>query len=171
MTTRLVSCLCVVTLCALAAMAPAQEKSHDALAHARAKAQAENQRVLLYLTGGDAAVDEQLMKALDDYRTLGKLLRYEYKLVALPATSLAGTAIRKRLDLAGLALPALAALSTEDKVLGTLGAGQASENDRVRGFLKKHGCAPLHAREILASALETAKRSKRLVFLYLSAPW
>ena len=56
------------------APAPAQEKSHDALAHPLAKAAAENQRVLLFLRGGDTSVDKALSEALADYRKLGKEL-------------------------------------------------------------------------------------------------
>ncbi len=168
--------LCAVVLGAIAALAPAQNKSHDALAHPRAKAQAQNQRVLLLLTGGDAAVGEALMKLMADYRAIGKLIRYEYQVAALPAHSLPGTAARKRLGLSDLALPAMVALSTKDEVLGTLSARQMVEgdlfsSDAVQSFLKKHTCAPADARRVLTAGLATAKKSKRHVFVYLSAPW
>jgi hypothetical protein len=173
------SLLCAVALGAIAANAqqtPRQEKSHDALAHARAKAEAENQRVLLLLTGGDAAVGDALTKAMTAYNTLGKLLRYEYQVVALPAASLAGTALRGRLGLKELALPALAVLDTDDAVLGRMDAkGMAADGSfsagRVRAFLESKECVPRLAREVLADGLAVAKKSARDAFVYLSAPW
>ena len=166
--------LCVVALAAVTATA--QEKSHDALAHVRAKAEAENQRVLLLLTGGDAAVGAALTKAMADYKVLGKLLRYEYQVAALPAASLPGTALRGRRVLKDVALPALAVLDTEDAVLDRLdaeGMVQSAEfaPGRVRTFLEKNECAPRHARKVLADGLAIAKKSARDAFVYLSAPW
>ena len=177
---RTAACLlCVVALGAVAA--PAQEtaphkKSHDALAHARAKAEAENQRVLLLLTGGDAAVGAALTKAMTEYQTLGELLRYEYQVAAMPAASLAGTALRGRLGLKDLALPALAVLDTKGAVLGRLDAkGMAADGSfspgQVRTFLEKNESAPRHARKVLADGLAIAKKSARDAFVYLSAPW
>ena len=168
--------LCAVVLGVVAALAPAQDKTHDALAHPRAKAKAENQRVLLLLTGGDATVGVALTKLMADYRAIGKLIRYEYQIAALPAHSLPGTAVRKRLGLSDLALPAMAALSTKGEVLGTLSAKQMVEGDSfspdaVQSFVKKYTCSPADAREVLAAGLATAKKSKRHVFVYLSAPW
>ncbi len=175
--TRISACLlCSVALSVVAALATAQDKSHDALAHSRVKAKAENQRVLLLLTGGDATVDEALMGAMADYRALGKLLKYEYQLVALPAASLAGKVLRKRLDLGQLTLPTLAVLSIENELLGTMsskrmGADGGFAADRVSSFLKKHACTPVHARKVLADGLATARQSNRNAFIYLSAPW
>ena len=173
-TTTLVICAALVA--STVAQGPDQEKSHDALALARAKAGAENQRVLMLLTGGDAAVEDGLIAALSDYRALGKLLKYEYQLAALPADSRPGKAVRHRLKLGDLALPALVALTSDDAVLGTLpaekiGTGNGAVTDRIRGFLEAHKCAPLHARKILADGLATARQTERQVFIYLSAPW
>ena len=116
--------LCAAVLCAVVEAqetAPAATR-HDALAHARAKAKSEHQRVLLLLTGGDAAVDAALRSELENYRSLGKLLKYEYQLAAVPGASLPGKAAEKRLGLSRLHLPALVAVTVEDEVLGTLNA-------------------------------------------------
>lgn len=170
--------LCGVTLGVLAAIASAQgqAKTHDALAVARHTAAFENQRVLLYLTGGKAEVDTQLAAAMFNYRTLGKLLKYEYQLAAMPAHSLAGTALRKRLGLQEIELPALVALNTEDQVVGRLPASKMLKGDQfeagqVREFLETHKCAPRNARKVLAEGLARAKKDQRDVFVYLSAPW
>ena len=170
--------LCAVALfaAAVAAPVPAQDKSHDALALVRAKAQAENQRVLVLLRGGDAAVDASLTKAMSDYETLGKLLRYECQVAALPVASLPGTALRKQLGLRDVTLPALALLDTDDRVLGTLSAAEMVEDGsfapaRVRSFVQKNACAPQVAREVLAAGLATAKQSGRHALVYLTAPW
>lgn len=167
--------LCAVVLATAAALAPAQ-KSHDALARARDKAKAENQRVLLYVSGGDAAVDAALRKSMANYRQLGKQLKYEYQVAALPATSLAATHLRKTLGLADYALPILAALDTEDRLLAAVGADAiATEGEfklaAVTEFLGKFVCTPLDARKVLEDGITEAKKSKRQVFVYLSAPW
>ena len=167
--------LCAVALATAAALAPAQ-KSHDALAQARTKAKVENQRVLLMISGGDEAVGAALRSAVANYRQLGKLIKYEYQLAALPTTSLAATHLRKQLGLDKLALPALAALDTEDRVVAHLDAKAMApdgrfELDLVSRFLEKNACAPLDARKVLAAGIATAKKSKREVFVYLSAPW
>ncbi len=180
MQARTSNLLGAIVLGTATALAPAQDKSYDALAHPRTKAKAENQRVLLLLNGGNAAVNEALSDALADYRALGKLLRYEYQIAALPAASVAGKATRKRLGLDDLALPALAVLSADEETdkqrLGTLSAEHMVEGDAfapelVRKFLKQHACEPLHARKVLADGLALAKKDKRHVFVYLSAPW
>ncbi len=164
--------------CAVAVLAPAQgeAKSHDALAIARAKAKAENQRVLLLLSGGDAAVEGALTSALSNYRQLGKLLRYEYQVAAQPASSLAGRTLRKALGLSDVALPTLAVLTTTDEVVERLGAkgmlsGDSFDPERVKAFLQKHGCEPASARTVLSRGIAEAKGSDRHVLLYLSAPW
>lgn len=166
--------LCAVALGVIAAVAQAQEKSHDALATARAKALAENQRVLLLLAGGDEAIGTALAAAMT--ATLSKPLLYECQVVALPADSLAGKALRERLKLGDLALPALALLTTDDEVLATLDAQRMTKDgvlapETVRTLVEKHACAPLDARAVLAAGLATAKKSKRHAFVYLSAPW
>ena len=166
--------LAAVTLGALAALAPAQEKSHDALATPRAKAKAPNQRVLVHLTGGDDAVAEALINATS--KDLGKLLRYEYQVAALPASSKPAAALRERLRLRDLDLPVLAVLDTDDAVLDTLNAKTMVTNgafdvEKVRTFLEKHSCEPVAARRVLADALAVAKKSERDAFVYLSAPW
>jgi len=166
--------LCAVVLAIAAATAPAQ-KSHDALAQARTKAKAENQRVLLLVSGGDQAVDAALRQAVANYRQLGKLIRYEYQLAALPTGSLAATHLREKLGLQDLALPILAALDTEDRLLATLDSsamapGGAFELKRVASFLEEHACPPLDAREVLAAGIAAAKKSQREVFVYFSAP-
>lgn len=167
--------LCAVALAAAAALAPAQEKSHDALALPREKAKAENQRVLLYLTKGKSAAGEALDRALGNYRALGKFVKYEYQLTALPAASLPGRALHSKLALGELRLPALVVLDTKDKVLGTLSAAQMVDEgpvvDRVKKFLEEYKCEPVHARKTIANALTVAKKTKRQVFVYLSAPW
>ena len=167
-----------VLLGALAVLAPAQgeAKSHDALAMARAKAGAENQRVLLLLSGGDAAVESALTSALSNYRQLGKLLKYEYQLTAQPASAVAGRALRDALGLSDLALPTLAVLTTANEVVGRLGAdemiaGDAFDPERVKAFLHKHECEPVRAQEVLSRGMAAAKGSDRHVLLYLSAPW
>ena len=168
--------LCAVALGTAAALAPAQ-KSHDALAQARAKATAENQRVLLLLRGGESEIDSSLLAAMANYRKLGKLIKYDYQLAAQPAAALAATHLRKKLELAEvLALPTLVALDTDDGVLGVLDARamvSADEFgvDKVRGFLEQHVCTPLDANEVLGAGILEAKKSKRQVFVYLSAPW
>lgn len=167
--------LCTITLGAFATQTIAQE-SHDALALARAKATAQNQRVLLLLTGGETTLGSELTKAINNYATLGKLLRYEYQVAALPADSLAGKALRGQLGLGELALPTLAVLDTEDMVLSKMGAQQMLAEGRfstklVRSFLDQQHCEPLNAREVLADALAVATASKRHAFVYLSAPW
>ena len=170
--------LCSVTLGVLAALAQAQDvrESHDALAIPRAKAAFENQRVLLYLTGGDAGTDQRLAAAMNNYGTLGKLLRYEYQMTALPANSLAGSALRKQLNLGEIELPALVVLSATGQRLGQLTASQMSREDRfsskaVRAFLESHKCTPKDANQVLSEANARAKKSQRDVFIYLSAPW
>lgn len=176
--------LCAVALGAVAALSQtplwaqekAREKSHDALAQARGKARAQNQRVLLLLTAGKSAVGDALTAACSNYRVMGKLLKYEYQVVALPVSSLPGRAIKERLRLGMLAFPALAVLNAKDEVLGTLSAEQMVADavfsaDRVRGFLEKHKCAPVDARKVLAAGIAAAKKSKRHAFVYLSAPW
>lgn len=168
--------VCAVALGAIAALATAQERSHDALATARAKAVAQNQRVLLLLNGGDAALGEALAQALTDDQALGKLLRYEFQLAAQPAASLAGEALRQKLQLADVALPALAVLDTGDRLLATITPEQMTTDGRfdaarVREALEAHACAPLSARAVLAQGLTTAKNSERQAFVYLSAPW
>lgn len=170
------SSLSTLALAAVATMAPAQEKSYDALARPRARAKAENQRVLLLLQGGEVELGAALTNAMADYRALGKLLRYEYQVVALPAVSRPARALRSRLRLPELALPALVVLDTDDAVRDTMGAAQMVANeafaaDRVRSFLQRHACTPLHARRVLAAGLADAKRSGRHAFVYLSAPW
>lgn len=173
---RRVPCfLCAVTLGVIAAVASAQAKSHDALATARHKARHENQRVLLLLTGG-GEIEDGLVKALGNYRGLGKLLRYEYQLAAQPAASVAGRALRQRLRLGDVATPTLAVLDTDDKLLGSLGGEQMAVDGAftagpVEAFLKKNNCSPRHARKVLAEGIAAAKKSKRKVFVYLSAPW
>lgn len=167
--------VCALALGAIAALATAQERSHDALATARAKAKAENQRVLLLLTGGDTGLGAALTKALGDNAGLGKLLRYEYQLASVPAASVAGKALRERLQLAD-ATPTLAVLDTDDRVLATIAPEQmqadgAFDATGVRKVLEAHGCAPLPAREVLAKGLAEAKQSRRQAFVYLSAPW
>ena len=176
MQARTSNLLGAIVLGTATALAPAQDKSYDALAHPRTKAKAENQRVLLLLNGGNAAINEALSDALADYRVLGKLLRYEYQIAALPAASVAGKATCKRLGLDALALPALVALNADEEVLGKLSAEHMVEADAfapdlVRKFLKQHACEPLHARKVLADGLAVAKKDKRHVFVYLSAPW
>ncbi|MAG56338.1 MAG: hypothetical protein CMJ83_08620 [Planctomycetes bacterium] len=168
--------LLLATTFVLVSTGAAQEKSHDALAQARAKARSENQRVLLLITGGNTVVDDGLVKALGNYRSLGKLLKYEYQLAALPAASIAAKALRTQLKLEDQALPVLAALDTDDKVVGTLNAGEMLGSagivvKSVRTFLEAHACAPLDARKVLAEGLASATASKRHVLLYLSAPW
>ena len=170
--------LCSVTLGVLAALTPAQDvrESHDALAIPRSKAAFENQRVLLYLTGGDAETDQRLAAAMNNYGTLGKLLRYEYQMVALPANSLAGAALRKQRKLGEIELPALVVLSATDQRLGQMTAPQMSREGRfsskaVRAFLESHKCTPRNATEVLSEANARAKKSRRDVFVYLSAPW
>ena len=167
--------VCAVVLATVAAIAPAQ-KSHDALAQARSKAKAENQRVLLLLRGGDKTIDAGLEAAIANYRQLGKLIKYEYQLAAQPAASLAATQLREKLKLDPLALPTLVALDTDDGVLGVLPAkAMVSEGGfgvgKVRGFLEQHVCTPLDANKVLAEGVLEAKKSKRQVFVYLSAPW
>lgn len=170
--------LCAATLSALAAIAPAQAvaKSHDALATPRSKAASENQRVLLYLTGGKAETDKALAAAMNNYGTLGKLLRYEYQLSAIPARSVAGSALRKQLGMEDVELPALVALTSKDKPLGQLTASQMFRDGRfssktVRAFLESHKCSPKNAREVLTEGQSRAKKNKRDLFVYLSAPW
>jgi len=175
--TRSRCALCAVALGAMAAAATAQEKIHDALAPARDKARAENQRVLLLLAGGNEEIDQALSAAMADYQVLGKLLRYECQVAALPADSLAGKALRESLQLEELALPTLAILTTDDDVLGSLGAAQMVDDGgefsakRVSGLVKRNTCSPLDARAVLDRGIETAKKSKRHAFVYLSAPW
>lgn len=142
---------------------------HDALALARAKAKHENQRVLLLLTGSGSAAEAGLLQALADYRALGKSLRYEYQLAALPSDSLAGSALRKTLRLDPKAIPALAILDTNDTPLASL-HGDLSTS-RVRAFLEKHAAPPVDAKRTLADALGVARLTGRKVFVYLSAPW
>jgi len=175
--TRSRCALCAVALGAMAAAASAQEKIHDALAPARGKARAENQRVLLLLTGGDEEIGNALAAAMADYGGLARLLLYECQVAALPADSLAGKALRERLRLEELALPTLAILTTGDDVLGSLGAAQMLDDagafsaKRVSDLVKRSACSPLDARAVLNRGIETAKKSKRHVFVYLSAPW
>lgn len=162
--------LCGAALAAFAALASAQAKSHDALAIARAKAEHENQRVLLLLTGGKPETDAALTKVLS--RQLGRLLKYEYQLAAMPATSTAGKALRQRFDLGDLELPTLVALDRKESALGRLGMSQDNLSaDAVKGFLEQHACTPLDARKVLAAGLDRAKKTKRHLFVYLSAPW
>jgi hypothetical protein len=168
--------LCAVALAALAALAPAQAKSHDVLAQARGKARAENQRVLLYLTGGSTPAGAALAAAIGNYGVLGKLIRYEYQLVAIPHASLPGKAVSQRLGQGKLPAPALVVLDTNDAVLETfrtadLVQGEAFDVKRVRRMLEKHKCKPVDARQTIADALTAADRSKRQVLIYLSAPW
>ena len=167
--------LCGIALAALAAAASAQQ-SHDALAPARAHAEAHNQHVLLLLTGGDDEVGEELGDAMANYRKLGKLLRYEYQVAAVPADSVAGIALRTRLGITDLALPALLVLTTDDQVLETFGArlmldGDDFATEQVHALLGRHKRAPQNAREVLAAGLAAAKKNKRHAFIYLSAPW
>ncbi|MEM7205602.1 MAG: hypothetical protein AAF628_35430 [Planctomycetota bacterium] len=157
--------LCAIALGAMAALASAQEPSHDALAFARAKATSENQRVLLWLRDPNAASDEDLAKALAK-PAVRKLVRYEYQRVALPVATLPATALAHRLELGDLQAPALVALDTDDVVLGT-----ATDPEQVLEFLRAHVSAPVDARAVLARGLETAKHSERNAFVYLSAPW
>ena len=165
-----------MVLGASSALAPAQSRSYDVLAHARKNAKAQNQRVLLHLTGGDAKVGVALIKSLADYRTLGKLVRYEYQVAALPGTSTPAAALCKRLRLVEGDLPVLVVLDSGERVLDTLKAEDMVADgtfvlERVRSFLEKHMCAHLHARTVLADGLAVAKKTKRSVFVYLSAPW
>ena len=110
-----------------------------------------------------------------DYGSLGKLLRYECQVAALPADSLAGKALQQRLKLEELALPVLAVLTTDDDVLASLDATSMVDDgvfspERVSGLVKMYACSPLDARAVLARGLATAVKSKRQVFVYLSAP-
>lgn len=169
--------VCCLTAGVLAASAVAQH-GHDPLAHTRAKARAENQRVLLLLTGGAEDLMAALAGALNDYQSLGKVVRYEYQLVGLPGKSLAGKELRSRLNVGGLPLPMLAVLDGKDRLLGSLSAEEMVEPEgnelsveRVRAFLEKHPCEPVDARDVLERALAEAKNSERDVFVYLSAPW
>ncbi len=167
--------LCVGILAIAGGTASAQN-SHDALAQARSHAKAENQRVLLIISGGDQRVDEALREAIADRRNLGKLIKYEYRLAALPVGSVAASHLRKKLALEDLALPLLAILDTEDRLLATLDAkGLAPEGafgqERVKNFLQELSCPPLDARKVLDEGIAAARESKRSVFVYLSAPW
>ena len=97
-------------------------------------------------------------------------------MAALPASSLAGKALRERLELGELALPTLAVLTTDDDVLASLGAERMVDDgafslERVRGLVQMNACSPLDARAVLARGIATARKSKRHVFVYLSAPW
>lgn len=176
MNTMLRSLVCPLALAAGASLVSAQAKSHDALAFARAKAKAENQRVLFLLTGDASPVQDQLIAALGNYRVLGKLVRYEYQLAAQPGTSLAARAAVTRLRIEQPDAPALIALTPADEVLGTLSrSGMVSDGQfdpaRVKGFLDTHVATPVDARDVLAQGIAAARKSKRHAFVYLSAPW
>ena len=164
---RLPCLLCAGLAFALAAAAQAQ-KPHDALARARKKAKAENQRVLLFLRGGAPKAQATLAQGLT--RRLGRLVRYEYQMVALPAESLAGKHLRQRFRVPRL--PALVALDTADQRLGVYApeAGEISIQQAEK-FLTAHKCAPLDAREVLASGQAAAKGADKHLLVYLSAPW
>lgn len=113
-----------------------------------------------------------------DYRTLGKLLKYEYQLAPLAGGSKQIDAVAKKLRLGidTLALPAFAAVSTDGAVLGILDATGMTAEERfstvaVREFLEQHKAAPVDARKVLADGLAAAQKTGRHVFVYLSAPW
>ena len=168
MSRPIVRLLAVFILGVGATLAPAQ-KSHDALATARAKATAQNQRILLLLTGDGSDTEQALVKALGSYRALGKLLKWEYQLASVPDDSLAGAALRERLQLGDAAAPVVAALDTSERVLGTL-HGADLDTANVESFMKKHAAKPVDARKTLADAIGVARRTDRRVFVYLSAP-
>lgn len=147
----------------------AAQESHDALATARAKAAAQNQRILLLLTGDDSDTEQALVKALATYEALGHLLKWEYQLAAVPDESLAGGALRARLQLGDAATPVVAALDTSERVLGTLHGADLDIAD-VESFMKQHAAKPVDARKSLVDAIGVARRTDRRVFVYLSAP-
>lgn len=159
----------------LAAARAGAQKSHDALAYARHHAKQQNQRVLLLLQGEATPIGDALEAALDEYRNLGKLVRYEYQLAAQPAQSLAARHLRLKLALDDtLTLPALIVLDTEDRVLGTLEKDAMTGEDdmpSVRRFLEEHKAKALDARAVLETGLALAKKTQRQTFVYLSAPW
>ncbi len=143
--------------------------AHDALAVARAKAELENQRILLLLTSGDDAADRALQESLSGRGGLGRLLRYEYQVAAQPASSPAGRALRRRFGLAESALPTVAVVTAREELLGHLGG--ASVTDDLKSLLERHECEPLDARSVLGAQLKVAKDAGKHVLLYLSAPW
>ena len=176
---RLPCFVCAVVLAALAAAAPGvAQKSHDALARARALAKFEGQRVLLLLRGEGSPLGKALEAALGNYRDFGKLLKYEYQLAAQPANSLAARHLRAKLDLPKkLHLPTLVKLdATTLAVLGTLQADamrgeQGIDRKRLGAFLERDKAPAPKARAVLDRALALAQKTKRQVFVYLSAPW
>jgi hypothetical protein len=170
--------LCAITLAALAAITPAQgkPKSHDALAGPRAKAAFENQRVLLYLSGGEPAANQAVTTALSRSAKLTRLLRYDYQLAAIPAASVAGIALSKQFGLDKIAAPSLVILTAKDQKLAQLTSSQVYHDGTcdvkaVQSLLDTHKCSPKNARTVLSEGIARAKKTKRDVFVYLSAPW
>jgi len=182
--------LCAVALGALAlgAMATrvaAQEEEVKAdplaapLAAPLAKAAKDNQRLLVHLTGGDATIGAALDKAIADYRSLGKLIRYEYQHVSVAGDSAQGKELAERIGIAGAdesSLPNLAVLAADGKVLALLSPSDMTENGKldlaaVRRYLEAHQAPPLQARKVLAAGIALAEKTRRQVFVFLSAPW
>ena len=146
---------------------------HPAIDPARMRAEADNQRVAVVLLGGATSIAEPLAKALRSNRGLRRLLAWDYELTAQPAESVAGRSLREQLGVE--ALPALAVLSSDGVVLGTLEGEQMMEGQvfvlgSIRRFLEAHRCEPVDARAVFSKALVEAQASGRRVLTVLTNP-
>jgi thioredoxin-related protein len=163
------------------------DESADAkrqIADALAKAKKENRRVLIQWGGNWCPWCIKLHELCKSDKAIAKELLYEYDVVYVDAgkenknVELAAT---YGADLKKHGYPFLTILDGDGKAIANQEtaslekAGNKLENGHnpaaVLDFLTKYQAAPLEAAKVLEAGLAEAKKTDRIVFLHLGAPW
>ena len=161
---------------------PVYDEKADAktdVAAALARARRENRRVLIQWGANWCGWCKKLHALFGENADVGKELLYEYDVVRVDVGQ-----FDKNMDLAASygaelkasGIPYLTVLAADGKVLanqetGSLEAGGAHDPAKVLAFLGKNEAPHLAAADLYASALATAAKEGKHVFLTFGAPW
>ncbi len=189
--------MCLVMVgCVLVAMRPAQggppkkgqadiydttADGEKQIADALIKAKRGNKRVLLQFGANWCVWCHRLHDLFENDSEVAKALLYHYELVLMDVDTVDGkehnAGVNKRFgNPTQLGLPVLVVLDADGKQLVTQETGALEEGDhhdpaKVLAFLQKWKPKPRSADDVLASALEQAKKESKNAFVHFSAPW
>jgi len=155
------------------------------LAEACKRAAKDNKRVLVQWGGNWCGWCHLLHDFYKKEPEVVKVLRDEYELVLIDVTQFKKDESHWKslgVDFANHGFPFLTVVDASGKLVANEATAPLEtpkekaksngyEKDKVLAVLKKHVAPPLVARDVLAAAVERAKRENKLVFLHFGAPW
>ena len=163
---------------------PVYDEAADARVQVKAalaKAQKENQRVLIQWGANWCGWCKWLAGTMKTDAKLRRELMYEYQVVHVDVGQ-----FNKHMDLAKelgaefKAIPFLTVLDASGKALAQqntepfetkVDGKNGHDAGKILTFLKEHEAKPLVASEVMAAAMATAAKEQKRVFLHFGAPW